>query len=220
MMKILVIEDDRPISELICMNLEAAGYVPFPVYDGLQAEQVINGASAEDAALALVDVMLPGKDGFSLMGDLKKARIPVIYLTAKADVLSKVHGLKNGAEDYIVKPFEVLELLARMEKVLDRTGRGRSELFIRDVVIDLKRHQVRKGDEPVPLKPMEYELLVTLARGRNVAFSREELLNRVWGTDFLGETRTVDVHIGQLRRKLDFHDVIRTIPKLGYRLEG
>lgn len=220
MMKILVIEDDRPISELICMNLEAAGYVPFPVYDGLQAEQVINSASAEDAALALVDVMLPGKDGFSLMGDLKKARIPVIYLTAKADVLSKVQGLKNGAEDYIVKPFEVLELLARMEKVLDRTGRGRSELFIRDVVIDLKRHQVRKGDEPVPLKPMEYELLVTLARSRNVAFSREELLNRIWGTDFMGETRTVDVHIGQLRRKLDFHDVIRTIPKLGYRLEG
>lgn len=202
------------------MNLEAAGYVPFPVYDGLQAEQVINSASAEDAALALVDVMLPGKDGFSLMGDLKKARIPVIYLTAKADVLSKVQGLQNGAEDYIVKPFEVLELLARMEKVLERTGRGRSELFIRDVVIDLKRHQVRKGDEPVPLKPMEYELLVTLARSRNVAFSREELLNRIWGTDFMGETRTVDVHIGQLRRKLDFHDVIRTIPKLGYRLEG
>lgn len=202
------------------MNLEAAGYVPFPAYDGLQAEQVINSASAEDAALALVDVMLPGKDGFSLMWDLKKARIPVIYLTAKADVLSKVHGLQNGAEDYIVKPFEVLELLARMEKVLERTGRGRSELFIRDVVIDLKRHQVRKGDEPVPLKPMEYELLVTLARSRNVAFSREELLNRIWGTDFMGETRTVDVHIGQLRRKLDFHDVIRTIPKLGYRLEG
>lgn len=202
------------------MNLEAAGYEPLPVYDGLQAEHVINSGLAEDAALALVDIMLPGKDGFSLMEDLKGAKIPVIYLTAKADVLSKVYGLRSGAEDYIVKPFEVLELLARIEKVLERTGRGRTEILIHDVVIDLKRHQVRKGGRLIRLKPMEYELLVTLAQSRNVAFSREELLNRVWGTDFMGETRTVDVHIGQLRRKLGFHDIIRTIPKLGYRLEG
>ncbi len=173
----------------------------------------------EDSALALVDVMLPGKDGFALMEDLQKARIPVIYLTAKSDVLSKVHGLKNGAEDYIVKPFEILELLVRMEKVLERTGRGRTRLQIRDVIIDLKKHRVTKNGQDVPLKPMEYDLLVTLAQSRNVAFSREELLNRVWGTDFMGETRTVDVHVGQLRRKLDFHDVIRTIPKMGYRLE-
>lgn len=219
-MKIFVVEDDIAISELICMNLEAAGYEPLPVYDGLQAEHVINSGLAEDAALALVDIMLPGKDGFSLMEDLKGAKIPVIYLTAKADVLSKVYGLRSGAEDYIVKPFEVLELLARIEKVLERTGRGRTEIFISDVVIDLKRHQVRKGGRLIRLKPMEYELLVTLAQSRNVAFSREELLNRVWGTDFMGETRTVDVHIGQLRRKLGFHDIIRTIPKLGYRLEG
>lgn len=202
------------------MNLEASGYEPLPVYDGLQAEHVINSGLAEDAALALVDIMLPGKDGFSLMEDLKGAKIPVIYLTAKADVLSKVYGLRSGAEDYIVKPFEVLELLARIEKVLERTGRGRTEILIHDVVIDLKRHQVRKGGRLIRLKPMEYELLVTLAQSRNVAFSREELLNRVWGTDFMGETRTVDVHIGQLRRKLGFHDIIRTIPKLGYRLEG
>lgn len=219
-MKIFVVEDDISISELICMNLEAAGYEPLPVYDGLQAEHVINSGLAEDAALALVDIMLPGKDGFSLMEDLKGAKIPVIYLTAKADVLSKVYGLRSGAEDYIVKPFEVLELLARIEKVLERTGRGRTEILIHDVVIDLKRHQVRKGGRLIRLKPMEYELLVTLAQSRNVAFSREELLNRVWGTDFMGETRTVDVHIGQLRRKLGFHDIIRTIPKLGYRLEG
>lgn len=202
------------------MNLEAAGYEPLPVYDGLQAEHVINSGLAEDAALALVDIMLPGKDGFSLMEDLKGAKIPVIYLTAKADVLSKVYGLRSGAEDYIVKPFEVLELLARIDKVLERTGRGRTEILIHDVVIDLKRHQVRKGGRLIRLKSMEYELLVTLAQSRNVAFSREELLNRVWGTDFMGETRTVDVHIGQLRRKLGFHDIIRTIPKLGYRLEG
>ena len=106
-MKILVIEDDSPISELICMNLEAAGYCPVPVDDGLKAQKLLQNGQADDAALALVDIMLPGKDGFALMEDLQKVRIPVIYLTAKADVLSKVHGLKSGAEDYIVKPFEI-----------------------------------------------------------------------------------------------------------------
>ena len=218
-MKILVIEDDNPISELICMNLEAAGYCPVPVDDGLKAQKLLQNGQADDAALALVDIMLPGKDGFALMEDLQKVRIPVIYLTAKADVLSKVHGLKSGAEEDIVKPFEILELLVRMEKVLERTGRGRTQIQIRDVTIDLKKHRVTRGDREISLKPMEYGLLVTLAGSRNVAFSREELLNRVWGTDYMGETRTVDVHIGQLRRKLDFHKVIRTIPKTGYRLE-
>ena len=201
------------------MNLEAAGYCPVPVDDGLKAQKLLQNGQADDAALALVDIMLPGKDGFALMEDLQKVRIPVIYLTAKADVLSKVHGLKSGAEDYIVKPFEILELLVRMEKVLERTGRGRTQIQIRDVTIDLKKHRVTRGDREISLKPMEYGLLVTLAGSRNVAFSREELLNRVWGTDYMGETRTVDVHIGQLRRKLDFHKVIRTIPKTGYRLE-
>lgn len=217
--KILVIEDDRAISELICMNLEAAGYLPFPILDGTRAEQFLMTQEAEEMALALLDIMLPGKDGFALMEDLQRVGIPVICLTAKDDVLSKVHGLKAGAEDYIVKPFEVLELLVRMEKVLKRTGRGRDRLKIRDVVIDLREHSVTKQGSKVALKPMEYELLVTLALSKNVAFSREELLNRIWGTDYMGETRTVDVHIGQLRKKLDFHDVIHTVSKTGYRLE-
>ena len=225
--KILVVEDDSSISELICMNLEAAGYEPLPFTDGLLAEQFLietgaNGREKEPSqvpALALVDVMLPGKDGFELMEDFQRAGIPVIYLTAKDDVLSKVHGLKAGAEDYIVKPFEMLELLVRMEKVLKRTGRSRKIIQIQDVTIDLAEHSVSKNGERVALKPLEYELLVTLAGSRNVAFSREELLNRIWGTDYVGETRTVDVHIGQLRKKLGFHKVIRTISKTGYRLE-
>lgn len=218
-MKIAVIEDDNSISELICMNLEAAGYTPFSIPDGLTAENLLRTGQISDTALALVDVMLPGKDGFDLMEDLRQAQIPVIYLTAKDDVLSKVYGLKNGAEDYIVKPFEILELLVRMEKVLERTGRGHTRIQIRDVIIDLPKHRVTKSGEEISLKPLEYSLLVTLAQNRNVAFSREELLNHVWGTSFMGETRTVDVHIGQLRRKLDFHNIIHTIPKMGYRLE-
>ncbi len=217
--KIFVIEDDSSISELICMNLEAAGYVPVPILDGLAAEKYLQETDLGDIALALVDVMLPGKDGFALMEDLQRADMPVIYLTAKADVVSKVHGLKAGAEDYIVKPFEVLELLVRIDKVLKRTGRGREEIVIGDVVINLKEHSVSRDGERIALKPMEYELLVLLASSKNVAFSREELLNRIWGTDYVGETRTVDVHIGQLRKKLNFHDVIHTISKTGYRLE-
>lgn len=217
--RILVIEDDTSISELICMNLEAAGYEAFPILDGLSAEAFLKEVDKKEIALALVDVMLPGKDGFALMEDLQRAEIPVIYLTAKDDVISKVHGLKSGAEDYIVKPFEVLELLVRIDKVLKRTGRSQEKIQIRDVLIDVKEHSVTKNGQKVQLKPMEYELLVMLAKSKNVAFSREELLSRLWGTDYVGETRTVDVHIGQLRKKLGFHDVIRTISKTGYRLE-
>ena len=170
-MKILVIEDDTVISELICMNLNAAGYETLAVFDGLCAETLLTEQKCTDVALALVDVMLPNKDGFALMENFRQAQIPVIYLTAKDDVISKVHGLKSGAEDYIVKPFEVLELLVRMEKVLKRTGRGRKRLHVRDVVIDLEEHSVTKAGVHVALKPMEYALLVALAERKNVAMS-------------------------------------------------
>ena len=215
--KILVIEDDRAISELLCMNLNAAGYETAAAYDGEEARRLL--LWHEDADLALVDIMLPGKDGFSLMDDFKEKNLPVIYLTAKDDVASKVKGLKLGAEDYMVKPFEVLELLVRIEKVLERSGRAKKILEIRDVKVDLEKHQVTKKGVAVNLKPMEYDLLVLLLQNRNIALGREEILRRVWGTEFLGESRTVDVHVGQLRKKLELHEEIRTIPKLGYRLE-
>ena len=205
--KILVIEDDRAISELLCMNLEAAGYETVAAYDGEEAQRLL--LWQEDADLAVVDIMLPGKDGFALMEDFKKKELPVLYLTAKDDVASKVKGLKLGAEDYMVKPFEMLELLVRIEKVLERTGRAKKVLTVR----------VYKDGLPVSLKPMEYDLFVLLLQNKNIALGREELLKRVWGEDYLGESRTVDVHIGQLRKKLELYDEIRTIPKLGYRLE-
>lgn len=215
--KILVIEDDRAISELLCMNLNAAGYETAAAYDGEEARRLL--LWHEDADLALVDIMLPGKDGFSLMDDFKEKNLPVIYLTAKDDVASKVKGLKLGAEDYMVKPFEMLELLVRIEKVLERSGRAKKILEIRDVKVDLEKHQVTKKGVAVNLKPMEYDLLVLLLQNRNIALGREEILRRVWGTEFLGESRTVDVHVGQLRKKLELYEEIRTIPKLGYRLE-
>ena len=217
--KILVIEDDRAISELLCMNLEAAGYETVTAYDGEEAQRLL--LWHEDADMAVVDIMLPGKDGFALMEDFKKKDIPVIYLTAKDDVTSKVKGLKLGAEDYMVKPFEMLELLVRIEKVLERTGRARKVLMIRNIMVDVQSHQVLKDGIPVNLKPMamEYDLFVLLLQNKNIALGREELLKRVWGEDYLGESRTVDVHIGQLRKKLELYDEIKTIPKLGYRLE-
>ena len=214
--KILVIEDDRAISELLCMNLNAAGYETAAAYDGEEARRLL--LWHEDASLALVDIMLPKRDGFELMEDFRKKHLPVIYLTAKDDVVSKVRGLRLGAEDYMVKPFEMLELLVRIEKVLERTGRARRMLEIRDIQVDLVRHQVTKNEVIVNLKPMEYDLFVLLLQNRNIALGREEILRRVWGDEFLGESRTVDVHIGQLRKKLDLYEEIRTIPKLGYRL--
>lgn len=215
--KILVIEDDQAIAELLCMNLTAAGYETAAAYDWEEAQQLLE--CHKDADLALVDIMLPGKDGFALMETFRKRKLPVIFLTARGDVASKVKGLRLGAEDYMVKPFEVLELLVRIEKVLERTGRAKKILAIRDVEVDTAQHLVKKGGCPVSLKPMEYDLLVLLLQNRNVALGREEILNRVWGADFLGESRTVDVHIGQLRKKLGLFEEIHTIPKLGYRLE-
>ena len=215
--RILVVEDEEAISELIEMNLTVAGYEVVQVYDGGKVEEVLEQEAGFD--LALVDVMLPGRDGFSLMEVIKHFRIPVIYLTAKTDVGSKVRGLRSGAEDYIVKPFEVLELLVRVEKVLERTGKQREMLEFADIRIVLGEHQVYKAGQEISLKPLEYDLLVLLAKNKNRAFTRDQLLNQVWGNDYLGESRTVDVHIGQLRKKLGLADVIKTIPKIGYRLE-
>lgn len=215
--RILVVEDDTAISELICMNLEVTGYEVVPVLDGNEVEGTLE--KEEDFDLALLDIMLPSKDGFELLGVMKKYGIPVIYITAKADVNSKIKGLRSGAEDYIVKPFEVLELLVRVEKVLERTGKQKEIIQVKDLEIHLSEHKVTRNGQTVSLKPMEYDLLVLLAKNKNVAFTREQMLNEVWGSNYLGETRTIDVHIGQLRRKLDLSDVIKTIPKIGYRLE-
>ena len=204
-------------AELLCMNLEAAGYETVAAYDGEEAQRLL--LWQEDADLAVVDIMLPGKDGFALMEDFKKKELPVLYLTAKDDVASKVKGLKLGAEDYMVKPFEMLELLVRIEKVLERTGRAKKVLTVRNILVDMQSHRVYKDGFPVSLKPMEYDLFVLLLQNKNIALRREEMLKRVWGENYLGESRTVDVHIGQLRKKLELYDEIRTIPKLGYRLE-
>lgn len=214
--KILVIEDDTAISELICMNLDAADYQYDCAYDGKYALTLIE---KEKYDLALLDIMLPYKDGFELMGYLVEKAVPVIFLTARSEIADKVKGFHMGAEDYIVKPFETLELLARVEAVLKRHGVRRETLKVNHVELDSIEMCVRSKGNIVNLKPKEYELLETLMRNKNIALSREKLLELVWSYDYDGGTRTVDVHIQMLRKKLCWEDCIKTIYKMGYRLE-
>lgn len=215
--RILVVEDDHSISSMIQKNLIATGYAISTFDDGEKVAEALNRDA--DFDLALLDIMLPGFDGFELMGYMKHYDIPVIYLTARNDVDSKVRGLRDGAEDYIVKPFDILELLIRIEKVLERTGKMQQVFDIGECRINLQERSVRKNGEELILKPMEFDLLVMLAKNKNIALSRERLLHSVWGVDYVGESRTVDVHIGQLRKKLSWEDKIKTVSKIGYRLE-
>lgn len=215
--KILVIEDDLDISNLIRMNLEAAGYDTGAVYDGNDAAKHIRERTDYD--LAVLDLMLPGRDGFSLIGPLTERGIPVLCLTAKGDVASKVRGLKMGAEDYMVKPFEVLELLVRVEKILARTDKKKAPLTFRELTVDMESRKVWEGAEEISLKPMEFRLLTVFLQNRDIMLPRDRLLDLVWGEDFLGESRTVDVHVAKLRKKLKTCEAIVTVPRGGYLFE-
>ncbi len=215
--RILVVEDDAAIAQLIEINLQVAGFDCSVYSDGAEATAFLGNDHSFD--LALLDVMLPGLDGFEMLPAMRQYNIPVIFLTAKADVTSKVKGLKEGAEDYIVKPFEILELLVRIEKVLERNGRLNRIIRIRDITIDLEQRSVTRAGEEIPLKPLEFDLLALLAKYKNRTMPRDRLLNEIWGVDFVGETRTVDVHIANLRKKLNLNEEIKTISKTGYRLE-
>ena len=164
--------------------------------------------------------MLPGKDGFEIIEEIRGREVPVIFLTAKSDVNDKVRGLRSGADDYIAKPFEAIELLARVEAVLRRAHKNENVLKFRNIVADLDGRQVTLDGKPVTLTPREFSLLVFFMQNVNMAISREQLLSAVWGYSYMGENRTVDVHINLLRKKLGLHGALVTIPKVGYRLES
>lgn len=215
MSKILVAEDELAINKMICMSLNITGYETVSMQDGQEVLDYL--AAGQSADLAIVDIMMPKVDGFALLEPLNKAGIPVIYLTALGDLESKVRGLSGGAEDYMVKPFEMLELLLRIEKILKRTGKNDELIKLDDVILDMKKRTVSKKDEQISLTPMEYDLLCILAKNRNIALEREKILHEIWGAGFEGETRTVDVHVAALRRKTGLHIV--SVPKIGYRLE-
>ncbi len=215
--RILVIEDEAAINDVICMSLEAAGYETTAFFDGEEASKALKKCHAYGCAI--VDVMLPGKDGFALLPELVNYQVPVIFLTARGELADKIRGLTGGAEDYMVKPFEMVELLVRVNKVLERHSPEEAATRIKDVVIDPAKRTVTKGGEEVYLKPMEFDCLMMLVRNKNKAVTRTQLLAALWGMEFEGETRTVDAHVGRIRKKLGFSEVIKTVPRIGYRLE-
>ena len=217
MIRVLVVEDERPISDLIRMSLQKAGYECRCVYDGLAAADALE---AERYDLILLDVMLPGVDGFALMDYIRPMGIPVIFLTAKNSVDDRVKGLKMGAEDYIVKPFEVLELLARVEVVLRRYNKLDELLHVGGLDIDTRSMTVSRRGEDIPLTAKEYELLLLFARNPRVALYRETIYERVWGGDYMSGSRTVDLHVQRLRKKVGWEDRLVALPKVGYRLEA
>ena len=214
MAHILIIEDDRTISELVKRNLQLVGHSCEQIFDGDLVEQSLLEKYYD---LIILDVMLPGKSGFELISDIKD--IPVIFVTAKGELNDKLKGLSLGAEDYLVKPFEILELVARVGVVLKRYQCEEDCITIGETTVYLKQHTAERNGEQIALTPQEFRLLEVLIRNKNLALSREQLLELAWGFDYEGETKTVDVHIRKLRQKLGWEEQIKTISKLGYRLE-
>jgi len=212
---ILVVEDEKAVNDLITMNISLVGYNYDKAYDGKTALEKIKQNKYH---LILLDIMLPELDGFELASLVKSRGIPIIFITAKDSLSDKIKGFDIGAEDYITKPFEMLELLARVKVVI--RNKYKEQIFvIENVTINLNERTVKKNDNEITLTKIEFDLLEILAENKNVALSRDILLEKVWGYDSECETRTVDVYIQRLRKKLNWEDKIKTIYKIGYRLE-
>jgi len=211
---ILIVEDDTSINELIARNIKLVGHTYVQVFNGIDA---VNTASENVFDLVLLDVMLPGLDGFEVIKNIPP--MPVIYITAKDGLEHRLSGLSLGADDYIVKPFEMLELLARIEAVLRRTQKSISSFSLDNAEIDLTSRTAKVNGSEVDLSPKEFDLLEVLITNQNIALSRDKLLELAWGYDYMGETRTVDTHIQKIRAKLGWENRIKTLYKLGYRLE-
>ena len=216
MAHILIVEDEENIARMIDATLTLGGYTSQWCADGAQAVDTIQRGGFD---LILLDVMLPGLDGFAVMEQVDSRQVPVIFLSAMQQVEDKVRGLRLGAEDYVSKPFEPLELLARIEVVLRRRGRGKNVLEYGGIRQELDSHTVTLRGEPVALSPKEFDLLRVFLQNQNLALSREKLLSMVWGYEYAGESRTVDIHVQRLRQKLGLAGHLVTLPRVGYRLE-
>lgn len=214
--KILIVDDEKPICDLMEMNLQVAGYDCKAVQDGLEAIRLIE---QEKFDLILLDIMLPGADGYDIMEYIRPLKIPVIFVTAKHEVKDRVKGLKLGAEDYLVKPFDVLELIARVEVVLRRFHKTEQILTAGDVTVDLEARKVTKAGRPVVLTNKEYGLLVLFIRNKNVALFKETLYEKVWEDEYMADSRTLELHVQRLRRKMGWEKNLVAVYKVGYRLE-
>ena len=216
MIRILIVEDEVPISELLRITMSEEGYCCECAHDGLEAEKLI-GRNRYD--LILLDVMLPGIDGFELMEYIRSLEIPVIFITAKSAVSDRVRGLKLGAEDYIIKPFEILELLARVEGVLRRHGKLDDTIRICGLTINTKSMIVLRDGAEIPLTKKEYDILLLFARNPGIVLYKSQIYERVWGDDYPDSTRTVELHVQRMKKKVGWQDMIKPVFALGYRLE-
>ena len=216
MIKILIVEDEKPISDLIKLSLTKAGYSCKCAYDGEEAADMLDSNVFD---LVLLDVMLPKADGFEVMEYIAPLGIPVIFIPAKNSVADRVKGLRMGAEDYIVKPFEVLELLARVDVVLRRYNKTDSVINIGGLVIDTVSMTATRDGAPIALTKKEYDLLLLFARNPRIALYRETIYERVWGGDFVYGTKTVDLHVQRMRKKVGWEGKLVAVNKVGYRLE-
>ena len=213
---ILIAEDERPIADLIELTLTGAGYTCEQANDGETAADLI---AERDYELAILDIMLPKVDGYELLGYLRSVGTPVIFVTAKTALNDRVRGLRLGADDYLTKPFEPLELVARVESVLRRTGRANVVLQAFGVTLDPAARTVEQNGKPVHLSPREFELLELLMRNQGMTLYREVLYERLWGDDEAFDTRPLDLCITRLRKKLGWKQEICTVFRVGYRLE-
>lgn len=216
MVKILIVDDEKPICDLIDLNLSSAGYHCTAVQDGLKAIECIE---QEPFDLVLLDIMLPGADGYDVMDYLRPTGVPVIFITAKHEVKNRVKGLKLGADDYIVKPFDVVELVARVEAVLRRYNKSTQRLTIGDVTVDMEARRVTRAGRLIELTNKEFGLLVLFMKNKNVALFRETLYEKVWEGEYFADSRTLDLHVQRLRRKLGWEHNLVAVYKVGYRLE-
>lgn len=214
MATILIVEDEIPINELIKRNLQSVGHRCISAFDGMEA---IDELAQQEIDLVLLDIMLPEIDGYEVFQQIQGT--PTIFLTARSSLSEKVKGLTLGADDYLVKPFDMLELLARVEALLRRTNKETRNFKLDGVEVDFKSRQVFLNNNLVECTPREFDLLEVLVNNRNIALSRDKLLELAWGYDYIGDTRTVDVHIQKLRKKLKLESRIKTVYKMGYRLE-
>ena len=216
MIKILIVDDEKPICDLIDLNLSSAGYHCMAVQDGLKAIDLIEN---EEFDLILLDIMLPGADGYDVMEYIRPLGIPVIFITAKHEVKNRVKGLKLGADDYIVKPFDVVELVARVEAVLRRYNKADQRLVAGDVTVDVDARRVTRAGRPVELTNKEFGLLLLFMKNKNVALFRETLYEKVWEGEYFADSRTLDLHVQRLRKKLGWEHSLVAVYKVGYRLE-
>ena len=214
MLQILVVEDEHSISNLIKINLTRAGYACDCAYDGLAAVDMLDKKPYD---LVLLDIMLPGADGYEIMDYIAPLEIPVIFLTAKASVADRVKGLRMGADDYLTKPFEIIELLARVESVLRRYHKTEQVLTEGDLVVDTASRTVTKKGETISLTKKEFDLLLLFVRNKNIALYRETIYERLWGGEYMGDSRTVDLHVQRMRKKAGLEEQIQTVYRVGYR---